>query len=204
MKLTLFFSARLAALVFIGCAVVALTALFGPAVPVALAIGAIFVASLRMATRVPRRPYFPALLLALLLFAPAAFADGTTVNVGGFWSALEPYIASAVAAVVATLGGWGVALLNKKLGLSIDDSLRQSLQTAVTNAAGLVLHQLDNKLAGVTIDVRNEMAAAAVNYVLAAAPDAVKHFGLTPDAIAEKIKAALPQVANTTTTAASA
>ena len=66
------------------------------------------------------------------------------------------------------------------------------------------MHQLDNKLAGVTVDVRNEMAAAAVTYVLTAAPDAVKHFGLTPELIAQKITAALPQVANTTTTAASA
>ncbi len=37
--------------------------------------------------------------------------------------------------------------------------------------------------------------------MLKAAPDAVAHFGLTPDAIAQKILALLPQVANTTTTA---
>ena len=92
-------------------------------------------------------------------------------------------------------------LLKNKLGVSIDDSMRASVQTAATNAAGLVLNQLGNSLQGKTITVGTPFIADAVNYVLKNAPDAVAHFGLTPDAIAQKIIALLPQVANTTTTA---
>jgi hypothetical protein len=129
-------------------------------------------------------------------------ADTTTsVDIGGFWTALLPYIASAVGGLITFLVGWVLVLVKSKLGLSIDDSMRASLQTAATNATGLVLNKLGNTLNGKTVDVGNVLVADAVNYVMKAAPDAIAHFGLTPDAIAQKILALLPQVANTTITA---
>lgn len=137
---------------------------------------------------------------ALLLFAaPGAYAD-TTIAVGDIWSGIVPYIVAAIGALISAAVGWLIYLVNKKLGISIDDSMRSSLQTAATNAAGLVLNKLGNQLAGTKIDVKNQYVAEAVNYVLTAAPDAIKHFGLTPDLVAQKILALLPQVANTTTT----
>jgi hypothetical protein len=84
-------------------------------------------------------------------------------------------------------------LLKTKLGVSIDDSMRASLQTAATNAAGLVLNSLGNNLSGVVVDVKSSLIADAVNYMIKAAPDAIAHFGLTPDLIAQKILALLPQ-----------
>lgn len=135
-----------------------------------------------------------------LLFAPFAYAD-TTVAVGDLWTGLQPYIVAAIGALITAAVGWLIMLANKKLGISIDDSMRRSLQTAATNAAGLVLNQLGNQLSGVKVDVKNQLVADAANYVIKAAPDAVAHFGLTPDAIAQKIVALLPQVANTTTPA---
>lgn len=129
-------------------------------------------------------------------------ADTTTsVDIGGFWTALLPYIASAVGGLITFLVGWVLVLVKSKLGLSIDDSMRASQQTAATNATGLVLNKLGNTLNGKTVDVGNVLVADAVNYVMKAAPDAIAHFGLTPDAIAQKILALLPQVANTTITA---
>jgi hypothetical protein len=139
-------------------------------------------------------------VVAASLACNAAYAD-TTIAVGDIWSGVLPYIVAAIGAVITFLVGWVLNLLKTKLGVSIDDSMRASLQTAATNAAGLVLNQLGNQLSGTKIDVGNQFVADAVNYVLKAAPDAVAHFGLTPDAIAQKILALLPQVANTTTTA---
>lgn len=136
----------------------------------------------------------------LLLAAGVAYAD-TTVVVGDLWTGVVPYIVAAVGALISAAVGWLIVLVNKKLGISIDDSMRNSLQTAATNAAGLVLAQLGNQLSGVKVDVKNQLVADAVNYVIRAAPDAVAHFGLTPDLIAQKIVALLPQVANTTKTA---
>lgn len=130
----------------------------------------------------------------LLLVANAARADAL-VAAGDIWAGLVPYLAAAIGALISAAVGWLVYLVNKKLGLSIDDSLRDSLQTAAANAAGLVLAGLGNRLSGMTLDVRSELVADAVNYVLKAAPDAVAHFGLTPEAVAQKILALLPRVA---------
>lgn len=136
----------------------------------------------------------PAAPVILLLAVSAARAD-TLVAVGEIWSGLMPYIVAAIGALISAAVGWLVYLVNRKLGLSIDDSLRDSLQTAAANAAGLVLSGLGNRLSTVSIDVRSAPVADAVNYVLKAAPDAVAHFGLTPEAVAQKILALLPRVA---------
>jgi uncharacterized membrane protein len=135
----------------------------------------------------------------LLLAVSAARADAL-VAVGEIWTGLVPYIVAAIGALISAAVGWLVYLVNRKLGLSIDDSLRDSLQTAAANAAGLVVNGLGNRLSGVTIDVRSELVADAVNYVLKAAPDAVAHFCLTPEAVAEKILALLSRVAGTAAT----
>lgn len=137
--------------------------------------------------------------VVLLLAVSIARADAL-VAVGDIWNGLVPYIVAALGALISAAVGWLVYLVNRKLGLSIDDSLRDSLQTAAANAAGLVVGGLGNRLAGVTLDVRSALVADAVNYVLKAAPDAVAHFGLTPDAVAQKILALLPRVTGTPTT----
>jgi hypothetical protein len=151
------------------------------------------------------RPVKAALCAVLFTaaFVSSAMAD-TTIAVGDIWTGVMPYIVAAIGAVITFLVGWVLNLLKTKLGVSIDDSMRASLQTAAANAAGLVLNSLGNQLSGVKIDVGNQFVADAVNYVIKAAPDAVAHFGLTPDEIAQKILALLPQVANTTTTSPSA
>lgn len=148
---------------------------------------------------------FKAALCAVLFaaaFVSSAFAADTGIitgaDIAGF---IMPTIQAVITALILYGVGWLALLLKTKLGVSIDDSMRASIQTAATNAAGLVLNQLGNQLQGKTIEVGTPFIADAVNYVLKNAPDAVAHFGLTPETIAEKIIALLPQIANTTTTA---
>jgi hypothetical protein len=86
--------------------------------------------------------------------------------------------------------------LKTKLGISIDDSLRNALQTATTNAAGLVLNQIGNQLQGKVLDV-GVIGNEVVRYVMNNVPDATKHFGLTEERVANMILAKVPQVANT-------
>ncbi len=140
-----------------------------------------------------------ALAAPVLLVLAAPPPAPRPLAVGEIWAGLVPYIVAALGALISAAVGWLVYLVNRKLGLSIDDSLRDSLQTAAANAAGLVLAQLGSRLSGMTLDVRSAPVADAVNYVLKAAPDAVAHFGLTPEAVAQKILALLPRVAGTTT-----
>jgi hypothetical protein len=152
--------------------------------------------------------------MAAMTVAASAQDASTTVEAEKLNTVLMPIlmaIGSAAATVVTALAGLAVMWIKKQLnlsdaqaaavGLQIDQAHRDSLQTALTNAAGLALNSLGNDLKGRVIDVKNPAVANAINSVLDAAPDAVKYFGLdkAPNAIAEKIVAKLPQVANTTT-----
>lgn len=138
-----------------------------------------------------------AAFLFCVFVAGTALAQATTIDVGGAWTSLQTWTITIVSVAVSALIGWVLLKVKEKTGLSIDDSMRAALQTAVTNAAGLVLNKLGNQLQGKTIDVHNAFVAAAVNYVLKSAPAAIEHFGITPDSIKEKIVAKLPQIANT-------
>jgi predicted PurR-regulated permease PerM len=146
------------------------TYFFGPIVPVMAALALMAVATCRMATRVERKSYFPALAVfaAVALFAPFAHAD-TTIAVGDLWNGLLPYIVAAIGALITFLVGWVLTLLKTKLGVSIDDSMRASLQTAATNAAGRVFNWLGNTLQDKKVDVGNQFVADAVNHVIKAA-----------------------------------
>jgi hypothetical protein len=126
-----------------------------------------------------------------------AQATSNAVVLSEPWSAVQTWILTLVGAVIASLIGWVTVTLNKKLGISIEDSMRNALQTATTNAAGLVLNKIGNQLQGKVLDlgyVGNDM----VKYVMNAVPDATKHFGLTEERVANMILAKVPQVANIT------
>lgn len=145
------------------------------------------------------------LALAYVFAATAAYADASTsVDVGGIWGAVQPVITAVVTALIGYVSLALVSLLKQRTGIQLDDSMRDSLQTAVTNGAGLVLNKLGNQLQGKTVDVKNSFVAEAVNYVIKAAPGAISHFGLSPDDIAHKVVALLPQVANTAVAPAAA
>lgn len=134
-------------------------------------------------------------VLALALLTPASFAQGTTIAVLPIWKALEPYILAVLAPLAVAIVGILAELVRRKLNLDIEARHREALQTALTNAAGLAISQIGAALADRKVDVRSPVIAAAVNYVIEAAPDAVRKFGLTPEALAEKVAAKIPQVA---------
>lgn len=130
-------------------------------------------------------------LAFVLAFITSAHAD---ISVGQAFGAWREYIDAIMTALIVGLVGIVLELLRRKLGISIEDSQRQALQTALTNAAGLAVNRLDSALAGKTVTTKNEAVDEAINYVLRSAPDAVARFGLTPSAIREKIEAKLAQI----------
>ena len=93
--------------------------------------------------------------------------------------------------LAAAIAGWLANLLRVKFGLQIEEQHRNALQTALTNAAGLAIAKGADLTAGKKLDVKSVPVSAAVDYVVAAVPDALKYFGITPDAVAEKIAAKL-------------
>lgn len=136
-------------------------------------------------------------LPAAFLFSSAApaFAQETAVGVGGIYDVVQPYLLAAVSVIVTAIVGWLGELLRRKFNLEIDAAHRDALQTALTNGAGLLLGKIGGALSEKKIDLKSRALAEAVNYVLLAVPDAVRHFGVTPEALAEKIVAKLPQLA---------
>lgn len=127
-------------------------------------------------------------LLALAFVTPA-FAQATAVPVGSLYDLLASFLTPIVGVVVAAIGGYLANLLRIKFGLQIEEQHRNAFQTALTNAAGLAIAKGKDIVGGKTVDVKNPAIADAVNYVIKAAPDALKYFGITPASIAEKITA---------------
>ena len=128
-----------------------------------------------------------------VLISVPAFAQ-TEVPVEGLYNVLQPYLLTVVSVIATAIVGWLAELLRRKFNLDIDAAHREALQTALANGAGLLIGRAGNAVAGKKLDLKSAMLAEAVNYVLQAVPDAIRHFGITPEAVAEKLQAKLPQV----------
>jgi hypothetical protein len=140
-------------------------------------------------------------LLGATTLAIAQTASSNAISFSEPWSAIQTWLLTVVGTIVSSLIGWVSTTLNKKLGISIDDSLRNALQTATTNAAGLVLNKIGNQLQGQVLDL-GHVGNDVVQYVINNVPDAVSHFQLDPERVKNMILAKVPQVANTTLPAA--
>lgn len=139
-----------------------------------------------------------AALAALLLIDPAVAQttvtstapSETTINVGQLLAPwLQILIAGAVAAILA-LFGWITKVFNDKAGLqnnvsilAIEGQARDTLQSALTNAAGLLIMKVGPTLDGMKIDVKSPLVADAINTVNNLAGDAVRRFGITPETV---------------------
>lgn len=128
-------------------------------------------------------------LLAACAVGPALAQ--TTVNLGDLFAPWAEMLIGAFAVLVTAILGWIAAQIKAKTGIDIEARHREALQTALTNAAGLVLSKLHGKAAEVEFDLRSVAVAQGVRYVMAAVPDAVERFGLSPEQLAEKLVAKL-------------
>lgn len=148
--------------------------------------------------------------LALLLLGPIAcslflasavpaLAADTTVDLAGVGALVMPYLQLAAATAISAGVAWLASLTSRKLGLDIEGKHRDALQAALTNAAGLLIARGGAAAGKLEVDLKNPVLAAAVRYVLAAAPGALRFFKLDADhiAIAEKVLSKIPQIDNT-------
>lgn len=111
-----------------------------------------------------------------------------------FNQALAPYIGELVNALVATGLGWLFWLLKTKLNINIDAEHRASITAAAQRQASSLLADGMVKIEGKTVTVDKGALAHAASVALAAAPDAAKRFGLTPENVAARIVDMIPQV----------
>lgn len=95
-------------------------------------------------------------------------------------------------AVVLALAGWAVTKFGKKLGLENDAKIRQYLDEAIKNGVAFAEQKLKEQAGKIDeVDVKNAKVAEAANYVIKAVPDAIKHFGVTPEKLADLVTARL-------------
>jgi len=125
-----------------------------------------------------------------IIQAPApAPTGGGVIQLSAFgW--LQPYVDTVVQALLAV----GIAWLGKsKYTQWLDQSSRDALQTFVKNTASSLIADGFVQMQGKTVTVHSAALATEVATAADRIPDAMKRFGLTPGAIAQKIVDAIPQ-----------
>ena len=129
-----------------------------------------------------------ALAVGSVLAGHAFAADDTSVAVAPVYKLLEPYLVMIVGIVVTTAPGWIGVLLKSKLGFDLDANMQKTIQDAAMNAAGSVIARMEGQLGNVAIDVRSPLVKQGVDLLIAKVPDAIAHFGLTPDELAKIVQ----------------
>lgn len=190
MYLTLSIGARTLAILLL----LAATYLFGPIVPALAVLCLLAVGTYRMAAK-PRKPWMHAglpVLLALVL-APG-FAFAASIDIGqALNGSLQDIINGTVTALIAALVGWIAVVVKNKFNIDIQAQYRDTLTAFLQRQASSLIADGAVKLSGVKIEVQNEALAAAANTALAAIPDVLKFFGLTPEKIQGMIVDMLPK-----------
>jgi hypothetical protein len=136
--------------------------------------------------------------VGLLAFAGIATAQQQTTGSAVF-EIFRPYLVEVAGLVIAGVVGWLATAVKAKLGIDIEARHREALQAALTNAAGLVINRTGGAVGALHLPTHNPIIAEGVDYVVKAAPDALKHFGITPEAaasvLAEKLEAKIGLIA---------
>jgi membrane protein implicated in regulation of membrane protease activity len=137
------------------------------------------------------------LLAGLPVRAQAPAADARVVD----WSPLAPLLREALLAVLGAVLVWAAALFQRYTGITVERSHREALQTALANAIGLLAAKGVTNAGLANLSLGSPQVTEAVNYVIRGVPDAVSHFGLKPEDVAEKLlaKAGVMNVALPTT-----
>lgn len=115
----------------------------------------------------------------------------TAVELLPVYKLLEPYLLMLFSVLVSALLGWVAIVIKNKFGLDIDAHMRDTIQTAATNAAGSLVAKLEGPIGNASIDVRSQLVKDGVDMVIAKVPDAINHFKLSPEDLAAIIQAKL-------------
>jgi hypothetical protein len=133
--------------------------------------------------------------LAAALFvvaAPAAFA--ASIDIGqAINGSLQEVINGVVTALIAALVGWAAIVVKNKFNIDIEAKHREAITAFVQRQASSLIAMGAVKLDGVKVEVQNAALADAANKALAAIPDALKFFGITPASIQQRIIDMLPK-----------
>lgn len=130
------------------------------------------------------------LLVALLLPWTPAYAVPVDVS-----PVTDPLLDLLGVALVA-LATWALHRVQKwmkaRTGIEIDQSTRLYLEDAMKRGIAYARTRVAENIEGKTqVDIENEIAAAAVAYLVGKVPDALLHFGITEEGLYQRILARL-------------
>jgi hypothetical protein len=129
---------------------------------------------------------------ALLLGATSAHAD--VINIGQLFSgSMVDAVNAAVSAAILALVGWVAVVIKKKFNIDIEAQHRAALTAFLQRQASGLVATGAVKLQGVKVEVQSAALAAAANAAIAAVPQAMSWFGLTPARIEQMIVDLLPK-----------
>lgn len=124
--------------------------------------------------------------------------DSTTkISVGTLAGDVLQWIMVAFGPVIGSIVVWILVRVLKKLGIDATDALRARLNDIVINGLNIGAKQLQGRLDGKgQVEIKNEVAAAAIAYTQAHGADTIKALGLDPTsgAAVEAIKARIETV----------
>lgn len=130
-----------------------------------------------------------ALLLSAIVPVQAATIDIGQAFTGGFVDVINGAVTAVITAGVGYLG----VLLKNKFNIDIEAKHREALTAFLNRQASSLVAKGAVKVQGLKIEVSSDALAVAANTALHAIPDALKFFGLTPEALQKRILDLLPQ-----------
>lgn len=135
-----------------------------------------------------------AIIFLVWLVLPASAAE-RAIPALSLLDAVRPYLVEIGSVLILAFVTWLSSWLRATFKVSMDEAHRAALHSALENGARLAVEKLDAAISGKTIPVGYPLIATGVEYVLTYSPDAVAHFGLTPERVADMIRAKLVKAA---------
>lgn len=130
----------------------------------------------------------------LMLALSASPAPAATIDIGqAFTGGLVEAINGAVMALITAGVGYLFMILKSKWNIDIEAKHRDALTAFLNRQASGLVAKGAVKVQGLKVDVSSDALAVAANTALHAIPDALKFFGLTPEALQKRILDLLPQ-----------
>lgn len=131
----------------------------------------------------------------LFTSAEPSFAQSAASSVfdfGPLVSETIAFLAPTVATVLGLVGMWVLQRLARFLGLKIDAGHRATVEQGLDRAIGYAIDRVGSiPIGGIPIDMKYSAVEHAASYAQRRIPDALKHFGITPTALAEMIESRL-------------
>lgn len=108
---------------------------------------------------------------------------------------LSPLLGMAVeilTIVILAIGAWAGTKLAGYFGVEAESDTSIALHDGIDRAIHFAMQKVADRGEGITVNVKNEVVANALNYILENFPGTIKQFGLNEKRIADLILGHLP------------